>query len=145
MTDTAAAKAPSAPKTAKHARFLAETARKRAEKLRAQAYDADRAADNYDRMAELLPEASAYAPKANVVYEPGTVVHFRYGRTTATSQARELVGVIKGRRDNEAGVPQAYRVEAGEGFDAYVYAVRPGAIKGTQADAEAGIDNPAAE
>jgi hypothetical protein len=52
---TTEAKAAPVITTAKHARFLAETARKRAEKLRTQAAEADAAAAGYDELAATLP------------------------------------------------------------------------------------------
>ena len=125
----AEAKAPKEITTAKHARFLAETARKRAEKFRTQAAEADFAAAGYDELAATLPEfnpASSTA-KARPVIEPGTQVSFRFGRTTATSKAKVLDGVVKARKDKD-GKPEAYKIAVGEGFDETLYTVAPGSI-----------------
>ena len=115
--------------TAKHARFLAETARKRAEKLRAQAAEADAAAAGYDELATTLPESnpSSGVGKVRPVIEVGTSVSFRFGRTTSTSKARILDGVVKARKDKD-GKPEAYKIAVGEGFDETLYTVAPGAI-----------------
>ena len=116
--------------TAKHARFLAEAARKRAEKFRTQAAEADAAAAGYDELAATLPESnpSSAAAKARPVIEVGTQVSFRFGRTTSTSKARILEGVIKARKDGEDGKPEAYRIAVGSGFDEELFTVQPGAI-----------------
>ena len=96
---SAEAKAPKEITTAKHARFLAEAARKRAAKFRTQADEADAAAANYDELAATLPESnpSASSGKVRPVIEVGTAVTFRFGRTTSTSKARILDGVVKAR------------------------------------------------
>lgn len=117
--------------TAKHARFLAEAARKRAEKFRNQAAEADTAADKYDELAATLPESNPHTGgggKARPVIEVGTNVTFRFGRTTSTSKARVLDGVIKARKDGEDGKPEAYKVAVGVGFDEELFTVQPGAI-----------------
>ena len=123
-------KAKAEPTTAKHARFLAEAARKRAEKFRTQAAEADAAAAGYDELAATLPESnpSSGAAKARPVIEVGTQVSFRFGRTTSTSQARILEGVVKARKDSEDGKPEAYRIAVGSGFDEELFTVQPGAI-----------------
>jgi len=123
------AKAPKEITTAKHARFLAETARKRAEKLRTQAAEADAAAAGYDELATTLPESnpSSGGGKVRPVIEVGTSVSFRFGRTTSTSKARILDGVVKARKDKD-GKPEAYKIAVGEGFDETLYTVAPGAI-----------------
>ena len=116
--------------TAKHARYLAEAARKRAEKFRTQATEADEAAAKYDELAATLPESnpSASSAKARPVIEVGTAVTFRFGRTTSTSKARVLDGVVKARKDDEGGKPEAYKIAVGEGFDEELFTVQPGAI-----------------
>ena len=116
--------------TAKHARFLAEAARKRAEKFRTQAADADAAAASYDELAATLPESnpSSGAAKARPVIEVGTSVSFRFGRTTSTSKARVLEGVVKARKDGGDGKPEAYRIAVGSGFEEELVTVQPGAI-----------------
>ena len=129
--------------TAKHARFLAEAARKRAEKFRTQATAADETAAKYDELAETLPESnpSSGGGKARPVIEVGTSVSFRFGRTTSTSKARILDGVVKARKDGEDGKPEAYKVAVGTGFDEELFTVQPGAILLTGESAE---DNEAA-
>lgn len=117
--------------TAKHARHLAETARKRAEKFRNQAAEADTAADKYDELAATLPESNPSTGgggKARPVIEVGTNVTFRFGRTTSTSKARVLDGVIKARKDDADGKPEAYKVAVGTGFDEELFTVQPGSI-----------------
>lgn len=116
--------------TAKHARFLAEAARKRAEKFRTQATEADETAAKYDELAATLPESnpSSGGGKARPVIEVGTAVTFRFGRTTSTSKARILDGVVKARKDSEDGKPEAYKVAVGAGFDEELFTVQPGAI-----------------
>ena len=116
--------------TAKHARFLAEAARKRAEKFRTQATEADETAAKYDELATTLPESnpSSGGVKARPVLEVGTAVTFRFGRTTSTSKARILDGVVKARKDSEDGKPEAYKVAVGTGFDEELFTVQPGAI-----------------
>lgn len=141
----AEAKAPKEITTAKHARFLAETARKRAAKYRAQAEEADAAAEGYDALAATLPESnptSSSTSKARPAIEVGTAVSFRFGRTTSTSKARILDGVVKARKDGEDGKPEAYKIAVGSGFDEELFTVQPGAIllAGESAD-----DNEAAE
>ena len=127
---TTEAKAAPAITTAKHARFLAETARKRAEKLRTQAAEADAAAAGYDELATTLPESnpSSGGGKVRPVIEVGTSVSFRFGRTTSTSKARILDGVVKARKDGEDGKPEAYKIAVGSGFDEELFTVQPGAI-----------------
>lgn len=132
-TNTEAAaevKAKAEPTTAKHARFLAETARKRADKFTAQADEARAEAVRYDELAATLPESnpSSGSGKVRPVIEPGTQVSFRFGRTTATSKARVLDGVVKARKDGKDGKPEAYKIAVGEGFDETLYTVAPGAI-----------------
>jgi len=116
--------------TAKHARFLAEAARKRAEKFRNQAAEADAAAAKYDELATTLPESnpSTGGGKVRPVVEVGTAVSFRFGRTTSTSKARILDGVVKARKDGEDGKPEAYKIAVGSGFDEELFTVQPGAI-----------------
>ena len=116
--------------TAKHARFLAEAARKRAEKFRTQATEADETAAKYDELAATLPESnpSSGGVKARPVIEVGTAVTFRFGRTTSTSKARILYGVVNARKDSEDGKPEAYKVAVGTGFDEELFTVQPGAI-----------------
>ena len=116
--------------TAKHARFLAEAARKRAEKFRTQATEADETAAKYDELAATLPESnpSSGGVKARPVIEVGTAVTFRFGRTTSTSKARILDGVVKARKDSEDGKPEAYKVAVGTGFDEELFTVQPGAV-----------------
>ena len=127
---TTEAKAAPVITTAKHARFLAETARKRAEKLRTQAAEADAAAAGYDELATTLPESnpSSGGGKVRPVIEVGTSVSFRFGRTTSTSKARILDGVVKARKDGEDGKPEAYKIAVGSGFDEELFTVQPGAI-----------------
>ena len=60
--------------------------------------------------------------------EVGTAVTFRFGRTTGTSKARILDGVVKARKDSEDGKPEAYKVAVGTGFDEELFTVQPGAI-----------------
>ena len=124
------ANAPKEITTAKHARFLAEAARKRAEKFRTQATEADETAAKYDELAKTLPESnpSSGGVKARPVIEVGTSVSFRFGRTTSTSKARILDGVVKARKDGEDGKPEAYKVAVGTGFDEELFTVQPGAI-----------------
>ena len=116
--------------TAKHARFLAEAARKRAEKLAHLSAEADAAAAYYDALAATLPESnpSSGGGKVRPVIEVGTSVSFRFGRTTSTSKARLLVGVVKARKDGEDGKPEAYKIAVGSGFDEELFTVQPGAI-----------------
>ena len=135
---SAEAKAPKEITTAKHARFLAETARKRAAKFRTQADEADAAAANYDELAATLPESnpSSSGGKVRPVIEVGTSVTFRFGRTTSTSKARILDGVVKARKDDEDGKPEAYKVAVGSGFDEELFTVQPGAILLTGESAE---------
>lgn len=117
--------------TAKHARFLAEAARKRAEKFRTQATEADETAAKYDELAATLPESnpsSGGGVKARPVIEVGNSVYFRFGRTTSTSKARILDGVVKARKDGEDGKPEAYKIAVGTGFDEELFTVQPGAI-----------------
>ena len=123
-------KAKAEPTTAKHARFLAEAARKRAEKFRTQAAEADAAAAGYDELAATLPESnpSSGGGKVRPVIEVGTQVSFRFGRTTSTSKARILEGVVKARKDGEDGKPEAYKIAVGTGFDEELFTVQPGAI-----------------
>ena len=127
---SAEAKAPKEITTAKHARFLAETARKRAAKFRTQADEADAAAAHYDELAATLPESnpSSSGGKVRPVIEVGTAVTFRFGRTTSTSKARILDGVVKARKDGEDGKPEAYKIVVGYGFDEELFTVQPGAI-----------------
>ena len=127
---TTEAKAAKEITTAKHARFLAETARKRAAKFRTQADEADAAAAGYDELAKTLPESnpSSGGGKVRPVIEVGTPVSFRFGRTTSTSKARILDGVVKARKDGEGGKPEAYKIAVGEGFDEELFTVAPGAI-----------------
>ena len=128
---TTEAKATKEITTAKHARFLAEAARKRAEKFRTQATEADEVADKYDELAATLPESnpsSGGSAKARPVIEVGTSVSFRFGRTTSTSKARILDGVVKARKDGEDGKPEAYKVAVGTGFDEELFTVQPGSI-----------------
>ena len=126
----AKAKAKAEPTTAKHARFLAEAARKRATKFRTQADEADFVAAGYDELAATLPESnpSAGVGKVRPVIEVGTNVTFRFGRTTSTSKARILEGVIKARKDDAEGKPEAYKVAVGTGFDEELFTVQPGSI-----------------
>ena len=135
---SAEAKAPKEITTAKHARFLAETARKRAAKFRTQADEADAAAANYDELAATLPESnpSSSGGKVRPVIEVGTAVTFRFGRTTSTSKARILDGVVKARKDGEDGKPEAYKIAVGSGFDEELFTVQPGAILLTGESAE---------
>lgn len=128
-TTATEAKAKAEPTTAKHARFLAEAARKRADKFTAQADEARADAVRYDELAATLPESNPASgtAKARPVIEPGTQVSFRFGRTTATSQAKVLDGVVKARKDKD-GKPEAYKIAVGEGFDETLYTVAPGAI-----------------
>lgn len=116
--------------TAKHARFLAETARKRAEKFRNQASEADDAAAKYDELAATLPESnpSSGGGKVRPVIEVGTRVSFRFGRTTSTSKARILDGVVTASKYGEDGKPEAYKIAVGSGFDEELFTVQPGAI-----------------
>ena len=116
--------------TAKHARYLAWAARKRAEKFHTQAAEADEQAVKYDELAATLPESNpaTSASKARPVIEVGTAVTFRFGRTTSTSKARVLDGVVKARKDDKDGKPEAYKIAVGEGFDETLYTVAPGAI-----------------
>lgn len=127
---SAEAKAPKEITTAKHARYLAEAARKRAAKFRTQADEADATAANYDELAATLPESnpSNSGGKVRPVIEVGTAVTFRFGRTTSTSKARVLDGVVKARKDGEDGKPEAYKIAVGEGFDEELFTVQPGAI-----------------
>ena len=127
---SAEAKAHKEITTAKHARFLAEAARKRAAKFRTQADEADAAAANYDELAATLPESnpSSSGAKVRPVIEVGTAVTFRFGRTTSTSKARILDGVVKARKDDEGGKPEAYKIAVGSGFDEELFTVQPGAI-----------------
>ena len=127
---TTEAKAAPVITTAKHARHLAEAARKRAEKFRNQAVEADEAAAKYDELAATLPESnpSSGGGKVRPVIEVGTQVSFRFGRTTSTSKARILEGVVKARKDGEDGKPEAYRVAVGSGFEEELVTVQPGAI-----------------
>ena len=128
---TTEAKATKEITTAKHARFLAETARKRAAKFRTQADEADEVAAKYDELAATLPESnpsSGGGGKARPVIEVGTSVSFRFGRTTSTSKARILDGVVKARKDGEDGKPEAYKVAVGTGFDEELFTVQPGSI-----------------
>ena len=127
---TTEVKAKAEPTTAKHARFLAESARKRAEKFRTQAAEADEAAAKYDELAATLPESnpSTGGGKVRPVIEVGTSVSFRFGRTTSTSKARILDGVVKARKDGEDGKPEAYKIAVGSGFDEELFTVQPGAI-----------------
>ena len=137
----AEAQAIKAVTTAKHARFLAEAARKRAEKFRTQATQADAVAVKYDELAAALPEASTgTSAKARPVFEVGAAVTFRFGRTTSTSQARVLDGVVKARKDGEDGKPEAYKIAVGTGFDEELFTVQPGAIL---LDDESAADNEA--
>ena len=132
------AKAPKEITTAKHARFLAEAARKRAAKFRTQADEADAAAANYDELAATLPESnpSTSSGKVRPVIEVGTAVTFRFGRTTSTSKARILDGVVKARKDGEDGKPEAYKIAVGSGFDEELFTVQPGAVLLTGESAE---------
>ena len=132
-TTEAATKAPKEITTAKHARFLAEAARKRATKFRTQADEADLAAAGYDELAATLPESNPTTGggKVRPVIEVGTNVTFRFGRfgrTTRTSKARVLDGVVKARKDGEDGKPEAYKVAVGTGFDEELFTVKPGSI-----------------
>ena len=125
----AEAQAIKAVTTAKHARFLAEAARKRAEKFRTQATQADAVAVKYDELAATLPEASTgTSVKSRPVLEVGAAVTFRFGRTTSTSKARILDGVVSARKDGEDGKPEAYKIAVGTGFDEETFTVQPGAI-----------------
>ena len=127
---TTEAKAPKEITTAKQARFLAEAARKRAVKFRAQADEADVAAAEYDVLAATLPASNpgTSSTKARSVIEVGTAVTFRFGRTTSTSKARVLDGVVKARKDGEDGKPEAYKIAVGTGFDEELFTVQPGSI-----------------
>lgn len=127
---TTEAKATKEITTAKHARFLAEAARKRAEKFRTQATEADEAAAKYDELAATLPESnpSSGGGKVRPVIEVGTSVSFRFGRTTSTSKARILDGVVAARKDGEDGKPEAYKILVGNGFAAELHTAQPGAI-----------------
>lgn len=139
--------------TAKHARFLAETARKRAEKFRTQAIEADEAAVKYDQLATTLPESnpSTGGGKVRPVLEVETPVSFRFGRTTSTSKARILDGIIKARKDGEDGKPEAYKIAVGTGFDEELFTVQPGSIllagesaEDNEADADAALSGASA-
>lgn len=123
----AEAKVKAEPTTAKHARFLAELAQKRADKFTEQADEARAEAVRYTELAATLPESHAPTLKARPVVEIGTVVSFRFGRTTATSKAQVLQGVVKARKE-EDGKVKAYKLVVGEGFDETFYTVQPGAI-----------------
>lgn len=127
---TTEVKAKAEPTTAKHARFLAEAARKRADKFTAQADAARAEAVRYDELAATLPESnpSSGGGKVRPVIEVGTSVSFRFGRTTSTSKARILDGVVKARKDGEDGKPEAYKIAVGSGFDEELFTVQPGAI-----------------
>ena len=135
---SAEAKAPREITTAKHARFLAETARKRAAKFLTQAESMAAAAAQYDELAATLPESnpSSSGGKVRPVIEVGTAVTFRFGRTTSTSKARVLDGVVKARKDGEDGKPEAYKIAVGSGFDEELFTVQPGAILLTGESAE---------
>ena len=141
---TAEAKAAKEITTAKHARFLAEAARKRAEKFRTQAIEADGQAAKYDELAATLPESNPATStgKARPVIEVGADVTFRFGRTTSTSKARVLNGVVTARKYGDDGKPEAYRIAVGEGFAEELFTVQPGAILLAGESAEA---NEAAE
>ena len=140
---SAGAKAPKEITTAKHARFLAEAARKRAAKLRTQADEADAAAAHYDELAATLPESnpSNSGGKVRPAIEVGTAVTFRFGRTTSTSKARILDGVVKARKDDEDGKPEAYKIAVGSGFDEELFTVQPGSILLTGESAEENEDD----
>ena len=127
---TAEAKSPKEITTAKHARFLAAAARKRAVKFHTQATEAYEAAAKYDELAATLPESnpSSGGGKVRPVIEVGTSVSFRFGRTTSTSKARILDGVVKARKDGEDGKPEAYKIAVGSGFNEALFTVQPGAI-----------------
>lgn len=115
---SAEAKAAKEITTAKHSRYLAEAARKRAAKFRTQADEADAAAANYDELAATLPESnpSNSGGKVRPVIEVGTTVTFRFGRTTSTSKARILDGVVKARKDDEDGKPRSVQDRGGRGL-----------------------------
>ena len=142
---TTEAKATKEITTAKHARFLAEAARKRAEKFRTQATEADETAAKYDELAATLPESnpSSGGGKVRPVIEVGNSVYFRFGRTTSTSKARILDGVVKARKDGEDGKPEAYKIAVGTGFDEELFTVQPGAILMESESAEDNEDNEA--
>lgn len=135
---SAEAKAVKEITTAKHARYLAEAARKRAAKFRTQADEADATAAQYDELAATLPESNPASSggKVRPVIEVGAAVTFRFGRTTSTSKARILDGVVKARKDGEDGKPEAYKVAVGSGFDEELFTVQPGAILLTGESAE---------
>lgn len=137
----AEAKAKAEPTTAKHARFLAQLAQQRADKFTAQADEARAEALRYTELASTLPESHTPTPKARPVVEIGTLVSFRFGRTTATSKAQVLQGVVKARKEEEGKV-KAYKLVVGEGFDETFYTVQPGAILLAGESAE---DNEAAD
>lgn len=76
------------------------------------------------------------AKKVVALPEVGAIVAFTYGRTTPTSQARELVGVVKGVKpkveagaDGKGGTPALVRVTVGSGFDIEVLTIYPAQIK----------------
>ena len=135
---SAEAKAPKEITTAKHARYLAEAARKRAAKYNDQATVAWGDAQRYDELAATLPESnpSSSGGKVRPVIEVGTAVTFRFGRTTSTSKARILDGVVKARKDGEDGKPEAYKIAVGSGFDEELFTVQPGAVLLTGESAE---------
>ncbi len=91
---------------------------------------------------------TASAKKVVPLPVEGDVVAFTYGRTTPTSQARELIGTVTGVKpkveagpDGKGGTPALVRVSVGSGFDIEVLTIYPAQIKpepevATSSDAE---------
>lgn len=119
-------------RTRRHAAFLRGAAEARIAKLQAELEKTQAQASEYAALEASLPDVQEAVTK---VIQPGATVEFKFGRGES---ARVLTGVVQARKDNEAGKPTAYRVVAGEGFDAQLYTVQPGSIvKEVGAEAEA--------
>lgn len=73
------------------------------------------------------------ASKVVVLPNVGDVVDFTYGRTTPTTSARELTGIVIGVKPAAEAdgkrTPALVRVQVGDGFDAEILTIYPAQIK----------------
>lgn len=73
------------------------------------------------------------AAKVTTLPNVGDVVEFTYGRTTPTTNARELVGTVLGARPTGEyegkKTPALVRVQVGSGFDVEILTIYPSSIK----------------
>lgn len=73
------------------------------------------------------------ASKVVVLPNVGDVVDFTYGRTTPTTSARELTGIVIGVKPatevDGKRTPALVRVQVGDGFDSEILTIYPAQIK----------------